>query len=101
FESQPALQRAAELAGLIDVVSVSLNTDTSEAYDEICVPFPSYKNGIYEKIKEFIAEAKKHIPEVQATIVTHQPGVDEDKCEEIVKDELDINYRPRRYNIVG
>lgn len=90
-----------ELAGLVDSVSVSLNTDTSEAYDEICVPFPSYKNGIYEKIKEFIAEAKKYIPEVQATIVTHQPGVDEDKCEEIVKDEMDINYRARRYNIVG
>ena len=54
---------------------------------------PAYRN--------LIEEAKKYIPEVQSTIVTHQEGVDEEKCEEISKNELDVNYRPRRYNIVG
>jgi TatD DNase family protein len=88
-----------ELKGLIDEISVSLNTDTSEAYDEICRPM--FRGGIYEKIKEFIAEAKIHIPTVQATIVTHQEGVDETRCEEIVQREFNVNYRPRRYNIVG
>jgi TatD DNase family protein len=33
--------------------------------------------------------------------VTHQEGVDEEKCEEISKNEFDVKYRPRRYNIVG
>ena len=56
---------------------------------------------IYDEVKEFIEEAKKYIPEVQATIVTHQEGVDEEKCEEISKNEFDVKYRPRRYNIVG
>lgn len=90
-----------ELSGLVDEVSVSLNTDSSEAYDEICQPLPMFRNGIYEKIKEFIEEAKKHIPEVQATIVTHQNGVNESQCEDIVNKEFGVKYRARRYNIVG
>ena len=90
-----------ELQGLIDEVSVSLNTDTSEAYDEICRPLPAFRNGIYDKIKEFIAEAKKYIPKVQATIVTQQKDVDETACEEIVKKEFGVDYRTRRYNMVG
>ncbi|MBT5026803.1 MAG: radical SAM protein, partial [Nitrospina sp.] len=90
-----------ELSGLIDEISVSLNTDTSEAYDEICQPLPMFRNGIYDKIKEFIAEAKKHIPEVQATIVTHQKDVDEAQCETIANKEFGVKYRARRYNIVG
>ena len=90
-----------ELSGLIDEISVSLNTDTSEAYDEICRPLPMFRNGIYDKIKEFITEAKKHIPEVQATIVTHQKDVDENQCKDIVNKEFGVKYRARRYNIVG
>jgi TatD DNase family protein len=90
-----------ELQGLIDEMSVSLNTDTSEAYDEICRPLPAFRNGIYDKIKEFIAEAKKYIPKVQATIVTQQKDVDESACEEIVKKEFGVDYRTRRYNMVG
>jgi TatD DNase family protein len=90
-----------ELSGLIDEISVSLNTDTSEAYDEICQPLPMFRNGIYDKIKEFIIEAKKHIPEVQASIVTHQKDVDEAQCENIINKEFGVKYRARRYNIVG
>lgn len=90
-----------ELEGLIDSVSVSLNTDTAEAYDAIVRPLPGLRNGIYEKVKEFIEESKKYIPTVQATIVTHQEGVDENKCEDISLNEFGVNYRSRRYNIVG
>ena len=49
----------------------------------------------------FIEEAKKHVAEVQASIVTHQRGVDETRCEEIAGKEFGIKYRARRYNIVG
>ena len=90
-----------ELKGLIDEVSVSLNTDTSEAYDEICRPLPAFRNGIYDKIKIFIEEAKTYIPKVQVTIVTQQENVDESACEEIVKKEFGVDYRARRYNMVG
>ncbi len=90
-----------ELKGLVDEVSVSLNTDTSEAYDEICRPLPGFRNGIYDKIKIFIQEAKKYIPKVQVTIVTQQKNVDESACEEIVKKEFGVDYRARNYNMVG
>ena len=90
-----------ELKGLVDSVSISLNANTEETYDQIVRPLPGLRNGIYNKVKEFIAEAKKYIPEVQATIVTHQKGVDEEKCKEISKNNFDVQYRPRRYNIVG
>ena len=56
---------------------------------------------LYEKGKEFIEDAKNYIPNVQATIVTHQKGVDESKCEDISLNEFGVNYRPRRYNMVG
>ena len=90
-----------ELKGLVDSISISLNADTAEGYDRIVRPLPGIRNGIYDRVKEFIEESKKYIPETQATIVTHQEGVDEDKCEEISKNEFDIKYRSRRYNIVG
>ncbi len=90
-----------ELEGLVDEVSVSLNAQDSESYDEICHPLPGFRKGIFDKIKEFIEEAKKVIPRVQATIVTHQDGVDETRCEEIVNKEFGVDYRPRRYNLVG
>jgi TatD DNase family protein len=90
-----------ELKGLIDSVSISLNADTAEAYDKIVHPLPGLRDGIYENVKEFIEESKKHIPNVQATIVTHQDGVDENKCEDISKNDFGVDYRERRYNIVG
>ena len=90
-----------ELKGLVDSISISLNADTAETYDQIVRPLPGLRNGIYDKVQEFIKEAKKYIPEVQATIVTKQEGVDEEKCEEISKNFFDIKYRPRRYNITG
>lgn len=90
-----------ELKGLIDSVSVSLNADNSEAYDEIVKPLPSFRNGIYDEVKKFIEEAKKYIPKVQATIVTHQDGVDETICEDMAKKNFDVDYRARRYNLVG
>ena len=90
-----------ELKGLIDAVSISLNADTSEAYDEIVKPLPSFRNGIYDEVKIFIEEAKKYIPEVQATIVTHQDGVDDTQCKDMTNNEFGVKYRARRHNMVG
>ncbi len=90
-----------ELAGLIDEVSVSLNADNSKAYDDIVQPLPNFRGNIYQEVVNFIESARQHIPEVQASIVTHQPGVDEAKCESISENKLDVKFRARRYNIVG
>ena len=56
--------------------------------------FPQYVLPLTE-------EAKNHIPEVQASIVTHQRGVDETRCEEMAEKDFGVKYRARRYNIVG
>ena len=37
----------------------------------------------------------------QATIVTHQEGVDETQCEDMTNNEFGVKYRARRNNMVG
>ena len=88
---------AAQLpAGFAPVVAVlAIKPQQMEA------ALPAYRGMIYEEIKKFIAEAKNTIPDVQATIVTHQKGVDEDQCADIIEQQFGVKYRPRRYNIVG
>lgn len=86
-----------ELAGLIDSVSVSLNAQNAEIYARISQP----KFGIdaYDGVKNFIVEAKKHIPDVTATVVS-LPEVDVEACRKIA-DELGAKFRVREYNVVG
>ena len=86
-----------ELAGLVDVVSVSLNAQNAELYEKLTQP----KFGVeaYEAVKDFIREAKKYIPEVIATVVS-APGVDIEACQKIAN-ELGARFRVREYNVVG
>jgi TatD DNase family protein len=86
-----------ELAGLVDAVSVSLNAQNAEVYDKLCQP--KFGPGTYDAVKEFIGEAKKHIPDVTATVVS-APGVDVAACEKIATD-LGAKFRVREYNVVG
>lgn len=89
---------AGDLAGLIDEVSVSLNTPTAEQYVEICRP--SFGLPTYEAIKTFIRECKGVIPSVIATVVA-MPGVDVEACRRIATEELGVQYRVRTYDEVG
>jgi TatD DNase family protein len=86
----------AELKGIVDSLSVSLDAHDEETYDRICAP--SFKNAFREVI-EFIREAKNHIPVVQATVV-EMDGVDVEKCREIT-DSLGIPLRVRKLDVVG
>ena len=96
------LQEVAQFrVGFVGDVFDIVRMDAGGGVDEICIPLPSYRGMIYGEIKSFIKEAKKYIPDVQATIVTHQKDVDEDQCESIVNKEFGVKYRARRYNIVG
>ncbi|MCW5830518.1 MAG: YchF/TatD family DNA exonuclease [Deltaproteobacteria bacterium] len=89
---------APELGGLIDAVSVSLNAQNASEFAR--VTRTPYKEEAWPKVKEFIAEAKKVIPWVQATVVT-VPGVDVEACRRIAEDELGVRFRAREYNEVG
>jgi len=82
-----------ELKGLIDIVSVSLNAENAEDYERLCRPL--FGARTYEAVLDFIKEAKKHIPEVEATIVD-LPTVNKEKCRQIAAD-LGVQFRIRPY----
>jgi TatD DNase family protein len=86
-----------ELAGIVDEVSVSLNAQSAELYEQLTQP--SFGRPAYEAVKEFIREAGKYIPEVTATVVS-APGVDIEACRTIAG-ELGAKFRVREYNTVG
>lgn len=58
---------APRLAGLIDCVSVSLNSTTAEEYNKICRP----KFGLpsYEAMLKFTKECSQYVPRVVMTVV--------------------------------
>jgi TatD family-associated radical SAM protein len=82
-----------ELKGLIDIISISLNAENAKKYNNFCRPFLGEK--AYIAVKEFIAEAKKYIPQVEATVVD-LPTVDKPACKNIAK-ELGATFRVRPY----
>ncbi len=85
-----------ELQGLTDSMSISLDAQDEETYNKICNP--AFKNAFAEVVN-FIREAKKYIPDVQATVVTAE-GVDVEKCKELA-DSLGVKLRVRRLDVVG
>lgn len=87
-----------ELKGLVDSISVSLNAESAERYVKICRP--PQGEAAYEAVKNFIKEAKNHIPDVQASVVA-LPGVPVERCREIAEKELGVKFRAREYNEVG
>jgi len=86
-----------ELAGLVDVLSVSLNAPDAPTYQHICRS--AYGEAGYQAILEFLREAPRHIPVVIATAVT-LPGIDIAACRRIAA-ELGVAFRERTYNEVG
>ncbi|MCX5678374.1 MAG: YchF/TatD family DNA exonuclease [Candidatus Omnitrophica bacterium] len=88
---------AKELAGLVDKVSVSLNTDTAEAYNKYCKP--EFGPDAYGAVINFIKDCVKNKIEVEVTCLD-LPGVDLKRCETIAK-ELGGIFRPRSLGVVG
>jgi len=86
-----------ELEGLIDIISVSLNSDNKEQYYALCNP--NIEGDAFEAVKDFIHESVKHIPTVIATVVA-KPKVNLKKCEELVY-SLGAKFRVREYMEVG
>jgi TatD DNase family protein len=85
-----------ELAGLVDTLSVSLDSHDAETYEKLCAPaFPN----AFDEVLKFIREAKKHVPDVQATVVEME-GVDVEKCKALTK-KLSITLRVRKLHVVG
>lgn len=88
----------AELKGLVDSISISLNAPDSETYEKHCKS--KFGKDAYKAVKEFIIKAKSHIPDVIATVVA-LPGLDVEACRSIIEKELGVKFRVREYNEVG
>ena len=82
-----------ELAGLVDIISVSLNADNANTYDKICASF--YGLAAFDAVVDFIREANIFIPRVEATIVD-LPMIDHEKARQIVAG-LGASFRVRSY----
>ena len=82
-----------ELKGIIDILSVSLNTESPEVYNKICRSI--YGEKAYPAIIDFIKESKKYIPKVEVTVVDI-PEVDIAKAKRIAE-ELGVDFRVRPY----
>jgi TatD DNase family protein len=88
---------AKELAGLVDKVSVSLNTDTAEVYDKVCRP--QFGPKTYKHITDFIKDCVANGIEVEVTCL-NLPDVDVKRCE-IIARELGAGFRLREVGVVG
>lgn len=85
-----------ELRGVVDALSISLDAHDSETYERLCRPF--YR-GAFDAVLDFIREAKKHIPDVQLTVVDTE-GVDLDACRKLAEG-LSVALRVRELDTVG
>jgi TatD DNase family protein len=86
-----------ELAGLIDTLSVSLNSADPAQYQKLC--HSPFKDEGFKAICDFLREAPAFIPTVIATAVT-VPGVDIEAVRQLAT-SLGVSFREREYAEVG
>ncbi|MBI5490624.1 MAG: YchF/TatD family DNA exonuclease [Deltaproteobacteria bacterium] len=89
---------AAELRGIVDAVSVSLNAPDAESHARLC---PSrFGTQAWPAVVGFLRSARKHIGDVTATVVG-LPGLDLEACRRLAEDDLGVRFRVRPHNVVG
>lgn len=86
-----------ELGRCIDAVSISLNAQDEATYKRHCRPrLP----GSYAAVRDFIARARDHFPDVTVTAIEGLAGVDISACEDIARG-LGVKFRKRVLDVVG
>ena len=91
---------AAKLKGLVDTLSISLNTPDPEEYLKICRP--KFGIGSWQAMLDFAKDSTKFVPDVVMTIVGSPVTTPEvqSKCKAIT-DELGVRLRIRPYETTG
>ena len=81
--------------GLIDAVSISLNSSEARIYEKNVRPI--YKEEAYPALIEFTREVRKYVPNVTmttvSTTITHE---DEENCRKLCE-QLGVKYRIREF----
>lgn len=84
-----------KLAGLIDVVSISLNTADAKSYQAIC--HSRFGEAAYKGLLDFAKAAKQYVPKVMLSVVdTTIPPEEIEKCREIAA-ECGVTLRVREF----
>ena len=86
-----------ELAGLINSVSVSLNTDKEDIYNKVCKPV--FGDSTYKSVMKFIKDCVENGIRAEVTCL-NLPGVDLKECDAIAK-SLGASFRARTYGVTG
>lgn len=86
-----------ELAGRVDTLSVSLNAQSEAVYNRHCRP-PG--PGAYPTLLDFVARARRHVPEVTVTAIDGLPGVEIGACRALAE-VLGVGFRTRELDKVG
>lgn len=84
-----------EIAPYVTTISISLNAENEEVYNQLCQP--SFGPGTYQKVKEFIIECKPQIPKVIVTAVA-LPQVDIKALKQLIEQELGVIFKVRHYD---
>ena len=83
------------MKGVIDIVSVSLNTPNEKRYNEIVRS--RFGDQAYQALLSFVKEVKKYVPEVVlSTVSTTITKEEEEECRKICED-LGVTYRIRPF----
>lgn len=86
-----------ELAQVVDALSVSLNGQTEDVYNQHCLPGLS---GSFQAVLDFLQLAPNYIPDTTATAIDGLEGLDIKACELLAK-ERGVKFRRRILDIVG
>lgn len=81
-----------ELAGLVDVMSISLNAPTAEEYQKICRS--RYGLEAFDGMLDFARKCVGVIPEVVLSVVDVLPQEDIEKCRQIAQ-QVGAKFRIR------
>ena len=88
---------APELAGLIDRVSISVNTTDPSQFERLCQS--EFGAEAHAAVLKFVESCRGVIPEIEITAVG-APGVDM-KAVAALAEKIGVAFRPRQYNEVG
>ncbi len=83
------------MEGLIDSISISLNTDTADKYQKICKS--EFGEAAFEGLQDFAVKASRFVPEVTLSVVDKVLSDDEiENCSKIAE-KCGVNFRVREY----
>lgn len=83
------------MEGLIDSISISLNTDNAEKYQKICRS--EFGTAAFEGLQDFAVKASEYVPEVTFSVVDKVLSDEEiENCSKIAE-KCGVNFRVRTY----